>query len=168
MKKNILFGFILALGVVYVPFIATAQVGTSDIDWSTGYVSPSGQLTPNAPAQTTVYAPVTYSSPASTGIAGGTGNVIKLISFLQDALNIAVRLILAAAVVFFLWGVFQFVRAAGNEEAQTVGKNHIIYGIIGIAVMVSLWGLVNFLTGSANLDITTEGISVPELLEMPN
>lgn len=86
---------------------------------------------------------------------GGVGNVNSLINFLKGALNTATILILAAAVVFFMWGVFQFVAAAGDEEARQTGRNHIIYGIIGIAVMVSIWGLVNFLTGSAGLTTTT-------------
>ena len=109
--------------------------------------------------------PCTTDSSTGAGLSGGTGNMTLLVSFLQDALKIATGLILAAAIVFFLWGVAQFVKSAGDEEARKTGKNHIIYGIIGIAVMVSMWGLVNFLTGSANLDLDA-GV-VPALPEMP-
>lgn len=105
------------------------------------------------------------SAATGAGLSGGTGNLTLLVSFLQDALIIATGLILAAAIVFFLWGVAQFVRSAGDEEARKTGKNHIIYGIIGIAVMVSMWGLVNFLTGSADL-VLDAGV-VPALPEMP-
>jgi uncharacterized membrane protein YuzA (DUF378 family) len=70
-------------------------------------------------------------------------------------------LILAAAVVYFLWGVFHFVKAAGDEKARDSGKQQIIYGIVGIAVMVSVWGLVNFLTDSANLDTSAQ--QAPEI-----
>lgn len=89
---------------------------------------------------------------------GGTSNVNQLIDFITGALKIAAPLVLGAAVVFFLWGVFQFVMAAGEEEAREVGRNHMIYGIIGVAVMVSLWGLVNFFTTSASLS-TTAGVA---------
>lgn len=85
---------------------------------------------------------------------GGVGTADNLVTFLKNVLNTATVLILGAAVVFFLWGVFQFVMAAGDDEARAKGRNHIIYGIIGIAVMVSLWGLVNFFTGSAGLTPT--------------
>ena len=84
--------------------------------------------------------------------AQGFRDVPTLFSWLKVALTYAATLILSAAIVFFLWGVFQYVKAAGNEEAQKVGRSHIINGIIGIAVMVSVWGLVNFLTDTANLD----------------
>lgn len=107
------------------------------------------------------------SGSSGTGLSGGAEDVSHLVSFLGALLNVAARLILGAAVVFFLWGVFQFVKSAGDEEARQIGKNHIIYGVIGIAVIVSVWGLVNFVTGSIGLDTTTVQ-SVPKLLPMPN
>lgn len=84
-------------------------------------------------------------------IAAGAGDTNKLLNWLLDAFNVATGLLIAAAVVFFLWGVFQYVRAAGDEEAQKVGRAHILNGIIGLAVMVSVWGLVAFVTKSAGL-----------------
>jgi hypothetical protein len=85
------------------------------------------------------------------GLSGGVGTADSAVNWLISAFSIASGLILTAAVIFFLWGVFQYVRAAGDEGAQEVGRAHIINGIIGIAVMVSVWGLVNFFTRSANL-----------------
>lgn len=60
--------------------------------------------------------------------------------------------IVGLAVLFFMWGVFQFIRASGNEEELTEGRNRMIYGIIGIFVMVSVWGLVNLLDKTFGLD----------------
>lgn len=93
--------------------------------------------------------------------AQGVSNASGLVAWLQAAFNYATGLIIAAAVVFFLWGILQFVMSAGDDEAREKGKSHIIWGIIGIAVMVSVWGLVNFLVSSAKLT-TTPG-TVPQL-----
>ncbi|MCK9344930.1 MAG: hypothetical protein M0P64_02245 [Candidatus Pacebacteria bacterium] len=92
---------------------------------------------------------------ASAQIAQGASTVPGLIAFLKDALSTATVLILAAAVVYFLWNVFGFVMAAGDSDKRAEKQSGIIYGVIGIAVMVSIWGLVNFLTSSAKLDTTT-------------
>lgn len=89
-------------------------------------------------------------------LSGGVGDTSSLVSWLISAFNIASGLILAAAVVFFLWGVFQYVMGAGDEGAQEKGRAHIINGIIGIAVMVSVWGLVNFFIRSAGLSNTVQ------------
>lgn len=93
---------------------------------------------------------------ASAQLSAGVGDTTSLVSWLISAFNIASGLILAAAVVFFLWGVFQYVMAAGDEDAQKTGRAHIINGVIGIAVMVSVWGLVNFFTRSAGLSGTVQ------------
>lgn len=89
-------------------------------------------------------------------VSAGVRDANSLVDWLVSAFNIASGLILAAAVVFFLWGVFQYVMAAGDEDAQKTGRAHIINGIIGIAVMVSVWGLVNFFTRSAGLSNTVQ------------
>ena len=85
---------------------------------------------------------------------GGTADANALITWMSTALNTATLLILAAAVVVFLWGVMQFVMSAGDDEARAKCRNHIIWGVIGIFVMVSLWGLVNFFAGSTALTPT--------------
>lgn len=95
----------------------------------------------------------------------GFQNLSGLFSFAGGFLSSATVLLFAAAFFFFLWGVFQFVRAAGDEEARKEGRDHIIYGVIGLAVMASVYGLVNFLTSSANLSTTT--VSVPALPVIP-
>lgn len=98
--------------------------------------------------------------------ATGVQDISTAFKFAGGFLSTATALLFAAAFFFFLWGVFQFVRAAGDEEARKAGRDHIIYGVIGLAVMASVYGLVNFLTTSANLTQTT--VQVPELPVVPS
>jgi len=72
----------------------------------------------------------------------------QLLAVFADIVNALLPFIIALAVLFFVWGVFQFVASAGDEEKRTEGRNKMIYGIIGIFVMVSVWGLVNLLKGT--------------------
>ncbi|MFA5997502.1 MAG: hypothetical protein WC791_03375 [Candidatus Paceibacterota bacterium] len=88
-------------------------------------------------------------------VSAGAKDVSGLVAFLRDLLNIATTLILAAAVVYFLWNVFGFVMSAGDPAKRAEKQGGIIYGVIGIAVMVSIWGLVNFLTQTAHLNTTS-------------
>lgn len=98
---------------------------------------------------------------ASAQIAAGAANASALILFIKDALQTATVLILAGAVVYFLWNVFGFVMSAGDPEERAKKQSGIVYGVIGIAVMVSIWGLVNFLTKTARFENTTQ--SAPSL-----
>lgn len=95
----------------------------------------------------------------------GVQDVSSAFRFASSFLTSATVLLFATAFFFFLWGVFQFVRAAGDEDARKAGRDHIIYGVIGLAVMASVYGLVNFLTGSA--DLTETRVEVPVLPPLP-
>lgn len=59
--------------------------------------------------------------------------------------NPLITLMIAVAVVFFIYGVVEFIGAANNEEARTKGKQHMVWGIIGLFIMVSVWGIMNVL-----------------------
>lgn len=81
--------------------------------------------------------------------------------FITSFITPASQLILAAAVVYFLWNIMQVIRKSDDEKELEKFKTRAVWGIVAIAVMVSMWGLVNFLTSSANLDTTT--ITIPAL-----
>lgn len=69
----------------------------------------------------------------------------SLLVWVNKLISIMVPLIIALAVVFFMWGVFKFVASGDDEEARKSGRQMMINGVIAIFVMVSLWGLVGFL-----------------------
>lgn len=73
----------------------------------------------------------------------------------------ATTLILAAAVVFFLWNIMQVIKNSDNPKELETFKTKAVWGIVGIAVMVSMWGLVNFVLKSAKLDYTQ--VNIPKI-----
>ncbi len=74
-----------------------------------------------------------------------TGGIEALICKIGNILNILIPVMIILAVVYFIWGVIQFV-ISSSEEAKKNAKSHMIYGIIGLVVIVALWGLVNIVT----------------------
>jgi ABC-type thiamin/hydroxymethylpyrimidine transport system permease subunit len=70
---------------------------------------------------------------------------------ISQILNSVIPVLIALGVVYFVWGVVQYV-IASDEEAKKTGRNRIIYGIIGLAVIVAMWGLVGILTRTFNVD----------------
>lgn len=70
-------------------------------------------------------------------------DIDQFISKLADVIvNPIIRLLFAVAIVVFLWGIFQYIRGAGNEEARATGRRHIIWGLIGLFVMVSVFAII--------------------------
>jgi hypothetical protein len=73
--------------------------------------------------------------------------------FLNLINNALIPLVVALAVLAFLWGIVVYV-LADSDSAKEKGRNFMIWGIVGIFVMVSVWGLVAVLTGSFGLTST--------------
>ena len=64
----------------------------------------------------------------------------------------------ALAVVFFLYGVLEFLFNQENEEKKTTGKSHMLWGIIGIAIMMGVWTIMTMIISTFDI----KGINVED------
>lgn len=137
-----------------------------------GFFSPmmvAHGVDPYNPAQTDPRDPnfvsTTTASPGSaTAACGSLTGIGKIICQINQILNSIIPVLVALGVVYFVWGVVQYM-IGGDEEAKKKGRSRIIYGIIGLAVIVSVWGLVNIIVttfGLGGQSIATPTITVPE------
>ncbi|OGI94939.1 hypothetical protein A2917_01910 [Candidatus Nomurabacteria bacterium RIFCSPLOWO2_01_FULL_42_17] len=74
----------------------------------------------------------------------------KVICQLNRILNTIIPFLMTLGVLYFVWGVVQYV-IGGSEESKKKGREQIIYGLIGLAVIVGVWGLVNIITNTFGL-----------------
>jgi len=75
--------------------------------------------------------------------------VSALISNFKIAVvNPIIGIIFALAFLLFVWGVAVFLMQADDANAREQGKNHIIYGLIGMFIMVSVYGILSVITGT--------------------
>lgn len=102
---------------------------------------------------------------ASAQVTENVNDLNGIFEFIRDILDTLLPLIIAAAVVYFIYGVARYV-LAGDEAAKEQAKDRIIYGIIALFVMVSVWGLVNILVNTFGLN-NNANINNP-LNEIPN
>ncbi len=84
---------------------------------------------------------------ANTNCDAVTGGIGKIICQANQILNSIVPAILSLGVIYFVWGVVQYV-IGGGEEAKTKGRDQMIFGIIGLTAIVGVWGLVNIVTNT--------------------
>lgn len=90
----------------------------------------------------------------------GSGGLWNLFYIVMDILSQMVIILVAFAVIFFLYGILKYITAGDDEEKRTKMKNVMIYGIIGLFVMISFWGIVNILINTFELD-TSPYVDVP-------
>ena len=65
-----------------------------------------------------------------------------------NILNPIMGLMFAFAIVTFLYGVYEMVAGADNDDQVTKGKQHIAFGLLGIFIMVSAFGILNIICNS--------------------
>jgi uncharacterized membrane protein YiaA len=75
-------------------------------------------------------------SGSSLSVSGLYTNILNQIIYPAEAV------IFSVALIVFLWGVYGFIREADNEESRSTGRQHMIWGIVGMAIMVGAYGLV--------------------------
>ena len=74
------------------------------------------------------------------------GNVDTMI------INPLIGLLFALAVVYFLYGVFEFLSNQANEEKKTTGKSHMLWGIVGITIMMGVWTILGIIVNTLGIE----------------
>lgn len=57
-------------------------------------------------------------------------------------------LLFALAVIYFLYGVAKFVRNQDNQSELEEGKQHMVWGVVGISIMVGVYGILHLIQSS--------------------
>jgi len=68
----------------------------------------------------------------------------------KSLLDLMIPIIFALALIFFFYGLAQFIRSVSDKTIQE-GKNKMIWGIISLFVMISIWGIINFIQDSLDI-----------------
>lgn len=95
-------------------------------------------------AASTVFMPLLASAQLTNiqnNIITPIGNIIRLL----------IPIVFALALLFFFWGLAQYILNAGDEGKKEEGRNKMIWGIVALFVMASVWGLVRFLGDSVGI-----------------
>ncbi len=77
-------------------------------------------------------------------LAQNTSWLKSVVSETLYVIPIFLSLCLALAVMFFVWGLVQFIQIAG-EKTKEEGRQKMVWGITALFVIVSVWGLVALL-----------------------
>ncbi len=87
---------------------------------------------------------------AQAVVGNGTpiGTDALITKILENIVNPIITLMVAVAIIIFLWGVFQFIRNADGSEDRKTGGLHILWGAVGLFLMVTAYGVLNLIIGT--------------------
>jgi len=63
-----------------------------------------------------------------------------------------ITLLTVIALLYFIWGGFQYVLGANNDTARADGKKHLLWGVIGLLVMLSAYGILTIAGNTIGVD----------------
>jgi TM2 domain-containing membrane protein YozV len=60
----------------------------------------------------------------------------------DNIINPILSVIFALALVLFLFGLLRFVLSKGDENALAAGKQHMLWGTVGMTIMISVYAIL--------------------------
>ena len=84
----------------------------------------------------------------TTGVTTNLSSDQLMSNILANVVNPLVLLMVGLAVLYFLWGVFQFVYNAESPEERKKGGMNMLWGAIGLFIMVTAYGVLNLIIGT--------------------
>lgn len=73
-----------------------------------------------------------------------------LLKDFKSLLDLVIPIVFALAIIFFFWGLAQFIRSV-SDKTIAEGKNKMIWGIIALFVMISIWGIISYIGDSVGI-----------------
>lgn len=80
-----------------------------------------------------------------------------LANVVTEIINPIILLLSAGAFIAFLWGVFEFIRHAGDETKRKEGRDAIFWGLIGLVIIFGAYGIINIALGTFNIKTLAPG-----------
>ena len=81
-------------------------------------------------------------------------------------MDLGIPILITLALLYFLFGLGEYVLESHDDAKKTEGRNRMIYGVVALFVMVSVWGLVGVI--ASQFGITAGGqIPIPSIQERP-
>ncbi len=68
-------------------------------------------------------------------------------------INPVIIFMMALAILIFIWGIIEFLmsQGGGEEKAIASGKQHIVWGLVGLVIMVGVFGIMRLIINTFGL-----------------
>lgn len=96
---------------------------------------------------------------ASAAFTGTSGFVTSLGSIIGTLTPI----VFALALLYFFWGLAQFILASGDAEKASEGKSKMIWGVVALFVMSTVFGLITFIQTELGIN-ASQTTTIPRVL----
>lgn len=71
-------------------------------------------------------------------------------ALVSNLFNPALLLLSVVAVLIFLWGVVEFLWSLQKGEDSKDGKQHMLWGLVGLFIIFGAWGIFQVIQSTVN------------------
>lgn len=90
-------------------------------------------------------------------IALADNDLGSFVTKMGTILSSIVPIMVTLALIYFIYGLAEYISVSGNEAKKAEGKNIMIYGTIAMFMIVSIWGVVQFIGKTVGVsEVTTQ------------
>lgn len=87
----------------------------------------------------------------------------SILDVIAGLITTATPIVVALALLYFFWGLANYILNSGNEEKKKEGKSIMIWGILALFIMVSVWGIINVIQSTFNIDKDNDLRDIPSV-----
>jgi uncharacterized membrane protein len=69
-------------------------------------------------------------------------------NFFEVIINPFITLLFLLSFVLFAWGILLMMVNPANEEKRSQGKQHMLWGVVGMVIMLGSYGIIQLLGGT--------------------
>jgi hypothetical protein len=77
-----------------------------------------------------------------------------LLKINQYVLNPIIGFMFVLALAYFAFGVIEYFLYQNSEAEREKGKQHIIWGLVGLVIMTGFWGIIQILASTLQVSVT--------------
>lgn len=85
---------------------------------------------------------------AASGSSSFDSVLSKITTEIVEPINL---LISTAALLYFLWGVYEFVKGADSSGSRDTGVQHMVWGLFGLVLTISVQAFISVIKNSFGL-----------------
>jgi len=109
------------------------------------------------------FAQASATNPSTGSTLAQTSDLNGLVGKAIGLFNSAIYLIIALAILTFVWNVYQYFIVKDPENRKEASL-YVMYSVIGIFVILSFWGLVNIISNTLNINTSPGTLNVSNLI----
>ena len=95
----------------------------------------------------------------------GVSNIMG--RFVTYIINPAILIVFALGFLLFVYGLVEFLWNLNEGGENKEGKQHMLWGIVGMLIMVSVWGILDLLDNTFGLDFRNPDVSRASSITLP-